>query len=421
MGDYMEVLSIGEKIKRARIYKGYTLKDVCDNKISVSKLSCIENDKVVPESWILEYISSKLNLDIEYINEDVETQINKNIKQILKDNDSEDYAKKLKYNLIIADKYGHYELAVNIMHLIFRYFIDKNNLKEAQELIGSYYDISNKSNKNSCKHNYYMDIATLFYKNNEFYQASIYFRNIRKYASYGKDNKVIAYSIYGEIKCYIKMQYFHDAYKLADKLQLLLEYISDDLRRAQIYQTLAILSLKENDGKFNKYEKNAYELYKDHKDYIARAMFDFASTMFSIGESNRAVDYIKKSMKVYPYKDKENLVKFMLKCTEEFIKNNVLEESNSLIDTILNYAIKLNNIKFIEKSYYLKAMLLKQQNNLISAEMYMNLSLDALVKFGNKKDIYDRYMIMGEMYYKIGSIKESLKYFTLAMSLQKKL
>ncbi|MCD3282759.1 helix-turn-helix domain-containing protein, partial [Clostridium botulinum C/D] len=139
MGDYMEVLSIGEKIKRARIYKGYTLKDVCDNKISVSKLSCIENDKVVPESWILEYISSKLNLDIEYLNEDVETQINKNIKQIIKNSDSEDYAKKLKYNLIIADKYGHYELAVSIMHLIFRYFINKNNLKEAQELIGNYY------------------------------------------------------------------------------------------------------------------------------------------------------------------------------------------------------------------------------------------------------------------------------------------
>ncbi|MCD3283528.1 transcriptional regulator, partial [Clostridium botulinum C/D] len=67
------------------------------------------------------------------------------------------------------------------------------------------------------------------------------------------------------------------------------------------------------------------------------------------------------------------------------------------------------------------AMLLKQQNNLLAAEMYMNLSLDSLVKFGNKKEIYDRYMIMGEMYYKIGSVKESLKYFTLAMALQKKL
>ncbi|MCD3350118.1 helix-turn-helix domain-containing protein [Clostridium botulinum D/C] len=421
MGDYMEVLSIGEKIKRARIYKGYTLKDVCDNKISVSKLSCIENDKVVPESWILEYISSKLNLDIEYLNEDVETQINKNIDRIVKNNDSEDYQKKLKYNLIIADKYGHYELAVSIMHLIFRYFIDRNNLKEAQELIGNYYDVSNKSSNNSCKYNYYMDIATLFYKSNEFYQASIYFRNIRKYASYGEDNKVIAYSIYGEIKCYIKMRYFNDAYKLADKLQLLLEYVSDDLRRAQIYQTLSILSLRENDGKFKDYEKNTYELYKEHKDYTARAMFDFAATMFSIGESNRAIDYIKKAMKVYPYNDKENLVKFMLKCTEELIKNNIFEESSSLVDTTLNYAIKLNNIKFIEKSYYLKAMLLKQQNNLLAAEMYMNLSLDSLVKFGNKKEIYDRYMIMGEMYYKIGSVKESLKYFTLAMALQKKL
>ena len=37
MVDYMEIFSIGEKNKKARIDKGYTLKDICDNKISLSK------------------------------------------------------------------------------------------------------------------------------------------------------------------------------------------------------------------------------------------------------------------------------------------------------------------------------------------------------------------------------------------------
>ena len=42
----MEILSTGEKIKRSRIYKGITLKELCGDKISISKMSCIENGKI---------------------------------------------------------------------------------------------------------------------------------------------------------------------------------------------------------------------------------------------------------------------------------------------------------------------------------------------------------------------------------------
>jgi len=64
----MEILSTGEKIKRTRIYKGYTLREICDDKISVSKMSCIENDKIAPEDWVLEYLAEKLDLyrDIQF-------------------------------------------------------------------------------------------------------------------------------------------------------------------------------------------------------------------------------------------------------------------------------------------------------------------------------------------------------------------
>ena len=42
----MEILSTGEKIKRARVYKGITLKELCRDRISISKMSCIENGKI---------------------------------------------------------------------------------------------------------------------------------------------------------------------------------------------------------------------------------------------------------------------------------------------------------------------------------------------------------------------------------------
>ncbi len=87
---------------------------------------------------------------------------------------------------------------------------------------------------------------------------------------------------------------------------------------------------------------------------------------------------------------------------------------------MLNYAINLDDIKFIEKSYYYKAIILDRQGQSSSAEMYMNLSLDSLLKFGEKQDIYTRYLEMGSMYHKLGNVADSIKYFSLAIQLEKR-
>ena len=53
--------------------------------------------------------------------------------------------------------------------------------------------------------------------------------------------------------------------------------------------------------------------------------------------------------------------------------------------------------------------------------MYMNLSLDSLFKFGSKEERYNRYIDMANMYYHLGDIRDALKYFSLAFSLEKNL
>ena len=60
-------------------------------------------------------------------------------------------------------------------------------------------------------------------------------------------------------------------------------------------------------------------------------------------------------------------------------------------------------------------------NNIESQEIYMNLSLDVLMKIGNTKDIYKRYIDLGNMYYKMNNIEESVEYFNLAARLSKKI
>ena len=78
----MEILSTGEKIKRARVYKGITLKELCRDRISISKMSCIENGKIKADEESLKYIAEKLQIDYNYLTQDVYEQIKSNIENI---------------------------------------------------------------------------------------------------------------------------------------------------------------------------------------------------------------------------------------------------------------------------------------------------------------------------------------------------
>ncbi len=49
----------------------------------------------------------------------------------------------------------------------------------------------------------------------------------------------------------------------------------------------------------------------------------------------------------------------------------------------------------------------------------MNISTDYFLKSANDEDTYKRYTEMAELYYNIGEPREAIKYFTLAMNLEK--
>lgn len=420
----MEVLSIGEKIKRTRIYKGLTLKDVCGSEISVSKLSCIENGKILPESWVLKYLSSKLDINLEYLEKSVEDQIKTNLEKLLSNPNEEDYEEKLEYNLEMAERYEHFELSFYIMHLIFEYLLKVNNVKRIQEMLGKYYDLCNNSSDKSKRLIYYMDVARFFYQNQEYFQSANYFNNVTKSIKDSEERNytMLGESIFGEALCNLMIKNFQKAYEIAVNLNEIFPHIEDNLKKAKMYHMMALLSLRMDNGKFEFYEKKSNEMYDDNNnEYKAEAIFNYATNMFQMNANSKAIEYIKNAIDIFPKEDEEKFVNFMLFIIEELVNNEAVELARELIEDVLNISIKLNNLKFIEKSYYLKSKILKKQNDLLSSEMYMNLSLDALAKFGSKRQIYERYMEMGNMYYDIGSIKESLKYFTLAINIQKKL
>ncbi|MGH4052425.1 MAG: helix-turn-helix domain-containing protein [Clostridium sp.] len=448
----MRILSTGEKIKRSRIYKGYTLRAICDDKISVSKMSCIENNKVMAESWILEFISKKLDIDIEYLNENIFEQVEANIKELKEyaiidgkyaiiegkydvngkyavdskvavDDKEESYESDIIYNLHFAQKYSYDDLAIELMHMLFNFYLDKKDFEKTQAITSKYYDLHLKTAIEDNKLNYYIDMARHLYIKEDYLQASSYYSNVRKgLGEYITPNyKKLIIATYNEAACNIMLKNYEKAYDVGIKLLDLVEYVDTELKAAEIYHMLAILSIRMNNGKFMEYEKKSYELYEDNTASKAMAIFNYGSTMLDCNMKDIAVKYIKNSLSVYPRVDKVGLVAFMLDCVKELIKNDVIEFAQSISDEVLNYAINLDDIKFIEKCYYYKAIILEKQGSSSSAEMYMNLSLDSLLKFGEKQEIYKRYIEMGSMYHKLNNVPDSLKYFSLAIQLEKKM
>jgi len=417
----MEILSTGEKIKRARIYKGYTLKDLCEEKISVSKMSCIENDKIKPEEWILDFISEKLQIDPGYLKEDIRDQVVKNIRDIEKKENSEEYEDVLEYNLSFIEEYSYFDISFHIMHLLFNHYLNENKIEKIQLVMSKYYDYLQKCFSEERAATYYMDIARYFYSTKEFTEAANYYNNVRKVSKDNQNYVLLSRATYNEAACYVMLEKYEIAYEIAAKLIDLMDYIEDDVKKAEAYHMMAILCLRRNMEYFDIYEQKAYELYENDLVHKSQAIYNYAVVMFSLGIRDKAISYINKALECYPKDNKELLVNFMLMNISKLIENGVLDKAQNICDETLNFAIDLDNIVFIEKAYYYKALILEKEGNLHSAEMYMNLSLDAMLKFASNSHIYRRYMEMGDMYHRMGNVSEAIKYFNFAIQLEKKM
>lgn len=417
----MEILSIGEKIKRARIYKNCTLKELCGEKISISKMSCIENDKIKPEKWIIEFIAKKLDMDEAYLNEGVSEQILNNMTALREKNSN--YEEDMLYNIEYANEYMCFDLAFELTHRLFNYYVKNEEVEKIQELIYRYYDICDKSGDDNNQVLYYKDMANYFFISEEYGQAITYYYNLSILLE-KQDNfqeELFTYIKFREVACQIALKNYKEAKQISSKFEKNVKKISDDIEKAEMYNMLAIIALESGTDKFKAYEKLVYEHYGNDYDGKANSMYNYSVVMFELGMYEDAVRYIKDGLDIHSQKDKGKYVNYMLLCLGELVKNDILDFAQQVCDEALNDAINLDNVKLIEKAYFYKAIILQKKDNVISAEMYMNLSIDALSKFGTRQQKYERYMEMGKMYHSFGQLNDSLRCFTIALSLEKKM
>ena len=73
----MEILSLGEKIKKLRKDQNMTLKELAGDRITAAQISHIERDKSHTSYELLEYLADKLGVSVDYLLETKEMQSKK--------------------------------------------------------------------------------------------------------------------------------------------------------------------------------------------------------------------------------------------------------------------------------------------------------------------------------------------------------
>lgn len=410
----MEILSTGEKIKRSRIYRGITLKELCDDKISISKMSCIENGKVKADSDIIKYVATKIGVDYEYLIQDVYEQITKNLTMLKKTTlRDEHYENDIKHNLEYAIGYEYYDLAFELMHHMFSYLLDEGMWEKIQLVISQYYDLYQRNNNNKNTIVYFRDMAQYLFENGEYNEAIAYYTRLHELID---DKDVYVYVCYNEGICYWKLKNYEKAYKYVLKAINNIGYIKDNLIKGKIYHVYSLICIKLGKPEAEEYMVKAYECQKDNPIMVASSKGDYGEIYFSVGNKKKAIEEIEDGIQLFPKYNKVKYVNFLSECINVLLKNEEYEKAFDFTDESLNLAIETDNIKLIEKAYYLKGKILQMENRYRESERYMNLAMDSLFKFGSKEECNKRYLEMANLYYKLGETRDSLKYFTLAMS-----
>ena len=245
----MEILSTGEKIKRARVYQGITLKELCGNKVSISKMSCIENGKIKADKDVLEYISEKLGLDYDYLVRDVEEQIINNLKLIKRGLvPDEEIDNVINHNLTYALDYSYNDLAFELIHMLFNYYVKKNKVENIQLIISQYYDLYQKNNTPENTITYYADMATFFYSIKDYNEAINYFSRIRSIIKNKKDfsKADYAYICYREGKSFEKLGKLDKAYDILKEALKYVDSIEKALDKGDIYHSFGTVCIRLN-------------------------------------------------------------------------------------------------------------------------------------------------------------------------------
>lgn len=267
----MEILSLGEKIKKRRKQLNMTLKDLAKDRITPGQISLVESSRSNPSVDLLEYLADALNTTVEYLMESEESQAEKISLYYEQVGEScilqGDYEKGQRYidnALYYCEKYNlEYRKAV-IYFITAKSYMSRKDFPMAQKFFLSANVIFVKNNNYEQIIKTFLNLADIALELKAYYSSGSYLKQAEKVYL---DNKIVEEFLLGEIYYNMARTYYN----------------VEDLKSALEYSYLA---------------KNKFQQIYNDEDY-AKNLFKLAEEFNKKGDLSNAIKYSKKTLEVY--------------------------------------------------------------------------------------------------------------------------
>jgi transcriptional regulator with XRE-family HTH domain len=414
----MEILSLGEKIKRKRKEFNMTLKDLAGDRITPGQISLVESGKSNPSMDLLEYLANTLNTSIEYLMESEESQAEKicsyfeNMTEAFISNEdlvsAELYLEKAlqytkKYNLEYMEAKNLY--LSGIVHL------KKGEISLAQKLFLSSNIIFIKHNSNENIINTFLKLGVISLSVKTYASALGHFRQAEKVFI---DNETANDFLIGEIYYYIAYTYnkldskeeaFNYAKLSQDKFRQM------DSKKEYATALLNISKEYSNKGDLKnaiKYSEKTKKVFGELNDmvYLSEIENNLGKLFSEFEDFTESFLHLNKSKDLRQRNKDTRLVETLINICENYIHLKDVSNSKIILQEIMNKT-ENSNEKIRKDFYLLKYRLDILEGNIEGAEFVLKAALEFVTINGYKKEQAEIAFIIGKFYIDYGQVKKA--------------
>lgn len=428
----MEILSLGEKLKRRRKQLNMTLKELAGERITPGQISLVESGKSNPSMDLLEYLASTLNSSIEYLMESEVSQAEKICKyfeniaeSFIMNKDLVEGEKYIQKSLFYAEKYELEYRKARCLYLRGLIFMEKGETALAQQYLLSANIIFIKNNNYEEIINDFMNLGKITLGLKAYHSSCSYFQQAEKIyndADIGND------FLLGQIYYYIALTYYKlesmdkavdYSYLAKEKFRQIgnkKEYADSLLLLAQEYSKKGDIdnAIRYSNKTLNVFKKVADQYYiSSIEDSMGKLFCEFDNMEESFMHYNKAKELRRSNH------DPE-LVETLINICENYIKMKDIENTKIVLEEIVK-SVEAGNDKVVIKCYLLKYRVSLLEGNKNEAENTILLALSFVKNMDFKKDAAEISIIIGKFYIDNGRDAEASKYLDYGVDMFRQL
>lgn len=345
----MEILALGEKIKRRRKELEMTLKDLAGDRITPGQISLVESGRSNPSMDLLEYLAGALQTSVEYLMESEETQAEKisvYYEQIAESYIlSGDYITGEKYienALYYVEKYNLEYRKAKIIYLRAKIYKAKGEYTLAQQFFLSSNVIFIKNNNYEEIINTFLNLGKITLKQKAYHSSSSYLRQAEKVYL---DNNIGNDFLLGEIYYYMAQAYFNieDIAKAIDYSFLAKSKFEQVSNREEYAKTLLLLSEEYNKKgdliNAIKYSQKTLEVYKelDELNNISEIENNLGKLFYEFENIEESFKHYEIAKDIRIRRKDSKIVNTLMNICENYIKLKDISKCEKLLIEVNNY------------------------------------------------------------------------------------